>query len=81
MKNRPLFLLLSVLMIFSMLASCTTQATQAPKPTEAPAAQEAPAAATTAPAEKPFAGQELNMIYFDATYARAAEKYIPEFEE
>ena len=40
-----------------------------------------PAAAAPEVPLKQFPDQELTMIYFDATYARAAEKVIPEFEE
>ena len=82
MKTKSINWILAMVMLATLLAGCAPKMTPTP---EAPAATEAPAAATeapaAAPAEKPFAGKELTMIYFDATYARAAEAVIPEFEE
>lgn len=90
MNSKRVAWLLVMTIILGLLAACAPVAAPgAPAPAQSePAAaevSEAPAEAAEAPAEapadKPFAGQELTMIYFDATYARAAEADIPEFEE
>jgi multiple sugar transport system substrate-binding protein len=84
MKRRVFAWVLLISMLFSVLAACTAPtpappSTQVPSsPTQAPAVQAQPTAAQ--PASKAFAGQPLTMIYFDATYAKAAQAVIPEFE-
>lgn len=89
MKYKLITWLMLIAIVIGSLAACTTPT---PAPTQAPPAQTEPAKTEAPPAEpakteeaKPaegaFKGQELMMIYFDATYARAAEAVIPEFEQ
>jgi multiple sugar transport system substrate-binding protein len=78
MTQKRIVWLLMVLVATSLIVACAG-------PGAAPPAAEAPAATApeeaAEPAGKPFEGQELTMIYFDATYARAAEADIAEFED
>lgn len=94
MNNKRVAGLLILFIILGILAACAPAAapTAAP-PAEEPAAEqpaaeepaaeepaEAEQAAEEPAAEQAFAGQEMTMIYFDATYAVAAQAVIPEFE-
>ena len=67
MKTKKFNWILTIAIAVSFLAGCTPKETPTTEATEAAAevATEAPAAE----GEKAFAGQELTMIYFDATYA------------
>ncbi|MCP4167922.1 MAG: extracellular solute-binding protein, partial [Chloroflexi bacterium] len=83
MKNKYFAWLFVTLMILSLLVACGSSST--PEEAETPAetqAEEQPDASTEEEAAgDQFAGEELTMIYFDATYAKAAEEAIAEFEE
>jgi multiple sugar transport system substrate-binding protein len=90
MKYKKSTWFLIVFLLLSLLVGCNSGST--PEEVEAPAetgAEEQPAESTVEeaaepaeePAEDQFTGEELTLIYFDATYAKAAEAVIPEFEE
>jgi multiple sugar transport system substrate-binding protein len=88
MNRRVIPWILFVSILCGVLSACVAPAAPAP----APAQPAAPAPAATAEVKaaeqptaaaagaKPYAGQTLNMIYFDATYADAAQASIAEFE-
>ncbi|MCP4992927.1 MAG: extracellular solute-binding protein, partial [Gammaproteobacteria bacterium] len=85
MMNNKKFIWLSLTLIVLFLLAACSSPEEAETPTDTPAGQseeEQPSASTEEePVEDRFAGEELTLIYFDATYAQAAEAVIPEFEE